>query len=253
VPSDRFYAALPVITDFSAVTRAESYAPLPGDWHVALCDVRDSTAAATYYRSALRADPRNAQLLERTFLAVLADGDVEVAARLAERTINFDRNSRLARLVLGIRSLKQKRYKAARPNLTKAVQGPITDLAPTLLIAWSQLGAGDWNAAVETIDKLSGPDWYNLFKNLHAGLILDLAGRHRDAGKRLQQAHKLDPTMLRAVEAYGSWASRHDKAKALTIYQDFDKVLPRHPLVTDAIARVKRWMPKWRATLTAVG
>ena len=45
MPSDRFYAALPVITDFSAVTRAESYAPLPGDWHVALCDVRDSTAA----------------------------------------------------------------------------------------------------------------------------------------------------------------------------------------------------------------
>ena len=201
---------------------------------------RDSTAAATYYRSALRADPRNAQLLERTFLAVLADGDVDVAARLAERAVNFDRNSRLARLVLGIRSLKQKRYKAARPNLTKAVQGPITDLAPTLLIAWSQFGSGDWRAAVETIDKLGGPDWYSLFKNLHAGLILDLAGRHRDAGKRLQQAHKLDPTMLRAVEAYGSWASRNEKAKALTIFQDFDKVLPRHPLVTDAIARVKR-------------
>ena len=45
MPSDRFYAALPVITDFSEVTRAESYAPLPADWHVALCDVRDSTAA----------------------------------------------------------------------------------------------------------------------------------------------------------------------------------------------------------------
>jgi len=43
--SDGFYAALPVITDFGEVTRAESYSPLPGDWHVALCDVRDSTAA----------------------------------------------------------------------------------------------------------------------------------------------------------------------------------------------------------------
>jgi hypothetical protein len=45
VASDRFYAELPVITDFGGVTRAESYAPLPDDWHVALCDVRDSTAA----------------------------------------------------------------------------------------------------------------------------------------------------------------------------------------------------------------
>lgn len=45
MPSDRFYADLPVITEFREVTRAESYAPLPDDWHVALCDVRDSTAA----------------------------------------------------------------------------------------------------------------------------------------------------------------------------------------------------------------
>lgn len=43
--SERFYAALPVITDFEAITRRESYAELPADWHVALCDVRDSTAA----------------------------------------------------------------------------------------------------------------------------------------------------------------------------------------------------------------
>lgn len=43
--SDRYYADLPVITDFAAVTRAESYAALPDDWHLALCDVRDSTAA----------------------------------------------------------------------------------------------------------------------------------------------------------------------------------------------------------------
>jgi hypothetical protein len=43
--SDRFYAELPVITDFGAVTRADSYAILPDDWHVALCDVRNSTLA----------------------------------------------------------------------------------------------------------------------------------------------------------------------------------------------------------------
>jgi hypothetical protein len=45
VSSERFYAALPVITDFEDITRAGSYASLPADWHVALCDVRNSTAA----------------------------------------------------------------------------------------------------------------------------------------------------------------------------------------------------------------
>ena len=43
--SERFYADLPVITDFGAVMRAESYALLPDDWHVALCDVANSTLA----------------------------------------------------------------------------------------------------------------------------------------------------------------------------------------------------------------
>ena len=43
--SERFYSTLPAITEFEAITDAASYAPLPADWHVALCDVRDSTAA----------------------------------------------------------------------------------------------------------------------------------------------------------------------------------------------------------------
>jgi hypothetical protein len=43
--SARFYLELPLLTEFSAVTRPESFAPLPADWHIAACDVRNSTAA----------------------------------------------------------------------------------------------------------------------------------------------------------------------------------------------------------------
>jgi hypothetical protein len=43
--SASFYAGLPVLTDFSAVADAANYLPLPLDWHVATCDVRDSTLA----------------------------------------------------------------------------------------------------------------------------------------------------------------------------------------------------------------
>jgi hypothetical protein len=51
--SSAFYAGLPVITDFGAVMQPESYTPLPDDWHVALCDVRDSTVAvqAGHYKN----------------------------------------------------------------------------------------------------------------------------------------------------------------------------------------------------------
>lgn len=40
-----FYAALPLQTDFDAVSRPENFAALPADWHVATCDVRNSTLA----------------------------------------------------------------------------------------------------------------------------------------------------------------------------------------------------------------
>jgi len=45
VSSEGFYAALPILPNFSGVADPRSYAPLPDDWHVAACDVRNSTLA----------------------------------------------------------------------------------------------------------------------------------------------------------------------------------------------------------------
>src|SRR3984957_18083318 len=46
---------------------------------------RDTLAAAVYYREALRADPRNPDLLERAFAAALSNGDESSASSLGER------------------------------------------------------------------------------------------------------------------------------------------------------------------------
>ena len=43
--SATFYAGLPVLGDFGAVTQPDNFAPLPADWHVATCDVKNSTVA----------------------------------------------------------------------------------------------------------------------------------------------------------------------------------------------------------------
>ena len=37
---------------------------------------RDATSAAAFYRSALRTDPKNNELLDRAFIASVADGDI---------------------------------------------------------------------------------------------------------------------------------------------------------------------------------
>ena len=203
---------------------------------------RDAAAAAAYYRSALKRDPNNGELLDRAFLSFLVDGDVDEAVKFAERVAQADKNDRVARLVLGVNSLKRKQYAAARRDLAQSIRGPITDLTATLLSAWSAYGANanDAKGAVGTIDHLAGPDWYAIFKDLHAGLIYDLAGNQKEAGKRLEHAYKLDSTALRVVEAYGSWTSRNRSPKeALEIFETFDKVLPRHPLVVEAMNKLK--------------
>jgi tetratricopeptide (TPR) repeat protein len=198
---------------------------------------RDAAAAANFYRSALRGDPRNNDLLERTFLSVLLNGDVEEAVRLADRVLAVDKEERIARLVLGVRAVKQKQYQVARQQFAQSIRGPITDLAATLLSAWTQNTAAESKAAVDAIDKLSGPDWYGIFKDLHAGMILDVAGQKTAAGKRLEHAHQLDATALRVVQAYGSYLSRNgSKDEALKTFKAFDEVLPHHPLITDSIA-----------------
>src|SRR5262249_55282472 len=96
-------------------------------------DQRDVAAAASYYRAALRGDPGNNELLGRTFLAVLANGEVDEGVKLAERVLQVDKNDRIARLVLGVRAIKQKQYPIARRELAQSIRGPITDLAATLL------------------------------------------------------------------------------------------------------------------------
>jgi tetratricopeptide (TPR) repeat protein len=202
---------------------------------------RDPIAASAYYRAALRGDPKNPVLLERTFLAVLVDGEIDEAARLAERVIQTDRTNRVARLVLGVRAIKQKQYVAARQQIAQSVRGPIADLTATLITAWTLQGVGDVRSAVDNIDRLSGPEWYAIFKDLHAGLILDLSNNRKEAGKRLERVYKLDPKALRAVEAYGRWASRNlRKEEALKIFEAFDKELPQHPLVTEAMDAIKK-------------
>jgi len=200
---------------------------------------RDSAAAAAYYLNVLKDDPKNPDLLSRAFLSVLTGGDIDQAGKLADRLLQVDHTDRIARLVVGVRALKQKDYSTARQNFAQSVRGPVTDLTATLLSAWALAGSGDTRVSIDTMDKLSGPDWYSIFKDMHAGLILDLANNKKEAGKRYERAYKVDPTAVRMVEAYGRYLARSgNKADALKVYEDFSKVLPDHPLIVQEMKAI---------------
>ncbi|WP_213774173.1 tetratricopeptide repeat protein [Bradyrhizobium sp. dw_78] len=201
---------------------------------------RDAASAAEFYRSALRTDPKNTELLDRAFISSVADGDIDEAVKLADRILTVDKSNRVARLVVGVRDLKLKKYASAQANINQSVRGPITDLVATLLSGWAAYGAGDSKQAVANIDKLAGPEWYPLFKDLHAAMILELSGKEKDAGVRLERAYKLDDSMLRIADDYARWLSRNkDEAAATAVYEAFEKKIPRHPLVLEGLRETK--------------
>jgi len=228
-------AQFPTNHDLKSLTRSGSYLAAR---HASV--ERDAASAAAFYRSALRTDPKDNELLDRAFISSLADGDIDEGVKLAERMLTIDKSNRVARLVVGVRDLKAKKYASAQLNINQSIRGPITDLVATLLSGWASYGAGDTKAAVANIDKLTGPEWYPLFKDLHSGMILELSGKEKDAGVRLERAYKLDDSMLRVADDYARWLSRNkDEAAATAIYEAFDKKLPRHPLVLEDLREAK--------------
>ena len=234
-------AQFPSKSDLKSLTTSGSYLAAR---HASV--ERDAASAAAFYRSALRTDPKNNELLDRAFISSLAEGDIDEAVKLADRILTLDKSNRVARLVVGVRDLKQKKYATAQLNINQSIRGPITDLVATLLSGWASYGAGDAKAAVANIDKLTGPEWYPIFKDLHAGMIFELSGKDKDAGQRFERAYKLDDSMLRVVDEYARWSSRNkDQAAAVSIYEAFDKKLPRHPLVLEGLreARAGKKLP----------
>jgi tetratricopeptide (TPR) repeat protein len=233
-PSDNS-AQFPSRTDLKSLTTSGSYLAAR---HASV--ERDANSASAFYLSALRSDPKNNELLDRAFISSVADGNIEEAVKLADRILTNDKSNRVARLVVGVQDLKLKKYAAAQLNINQSIRGPITDLVATLLSGWAMYGAGDTKGAVASIDKLTGPEWYPIFKDLHTGMMLDLAGKEKDAGTRFERAYKLDDSMLRVAESYARWLSRNkDEAAASGIYAAFDKKLARHPLVQEGLRETK--------------
>jgi tetratricopeptide (TPR) repeat protein len=89
---ERHQATFPSGRDLIGLTVAGSYLAAR---HASVD--RDATAAAAFYRAALRSDPKNNELLDRAFIASLADGDIDEAVKLADRILTIDKNNRVAR------------------------------------------------------------------------------------------------------------------------------------------------------------
>jgi len=204
---------------------------------------RDTAAAAAYFREALRYDPRNGELMERAFVAALANGNINDAFVFADRLIKRDARNGLAHLVLGIKALKDKKYTQARAAFGNGGGGRQRDVTATLLGAWTYVGAGDVKRAVESVDKLKD-ERFGLFRDYHAALMFDVAGRRADAQRRISSVYSEDKSTIRIVDAYGRIMARAGRTNdALAAYEAFDRLSPRNPVIRAGADAVKSGKP----------
>ncbi len=198
----------------------------------------DTLAASTFYREALRADPRNPDLIQHTFVAALANGDMQAAFALAQKLLARDPNNSSARLTLTVRDFKAKNYGGVRSELGVTASAAQRDLTTILLAAWSYIGSGDVKRGVALVDTMSDPS-FAVFRDFHAGLMLDVAGRTAEAGARFKAAYAGDQSTLRLIDAYGRNLSRQGKPdEAKAVYLAFDKLQPNNPIVQAALAEL---------------
>jgi len=163
---------------------------------------RDASSAATFYRSALRTDPKNNELMDRAFIRRSPMAIFDEAVKLADRILTIDKSNRVARLVVGRARSEAEEIRHRQININQSIRGPITDLVATLLSGWASYGAGDTKAAVANIDKLTGPEWYPIFKDLHSGHDPRTRRQGQRRRIRLERAYKLDDSMLRVADDY---------------------------------------------------
>jgi tetratricopeptide (TPR) repeat protein len=200
---------------------------------------RDTLAAEVYYREALRADPRNPDLLERAFAAALSNGDEPSADSLAERLLMRDQNNNLARLAIAIHDIEQGQFAIARAHLMSADATRGRDVTTALLMAWCYAGQSDLHHALDALDRIHDRSVL-AFRDYHAGLIAGLLGNSIEAERRLKSAYDNDKNSLRFADAYARvLAAGGDVAGARRVYEDFSTVIPHHPLIEQSLADLK--------------
>jgi tetratricopeptide (TPR) repeat protein len=201
--------------------------------------LRDMDIAARYFEQALRDDPNNSVLIERVFVFALSQGDINTAEDYATQVISFNSQHRMARIVLGLRDLRLKRFPEAREHFRKSAYTPIGELTSRLLTAWSYAAENNQKDALRTLDKLDANDAFANFKSFHAALIADFLGLPLRAENFYKKAYEQAGTSLRVVQAYGNYLERTNrKDEARKVYEQFLSTSEQNPLVRDALAQV---------------
>jgi tetratricopeptide (TPR) repeat protein len=183
--------------------------------------VHDFATAAHYMGAALAADPANDELVRRTFLFRIGEGDITEAIPLATRIADLDRRSGFADLVLVLQQLKAGHYLEALNRAKALPDDGAQGVAAPVLTAWAEVGLGQ---TMEAQLALAGARMRNTLPELtlfHRALIADETD-HIDEAANIYDQLTANTARLtwRMVELAGNFYERHQRdAAARRLYQ----------------------------------
>ncbi|HEY4201089.1 MAG TPA: tetratricopeptide repeat protein [Devosiaceae bacterium] len=199
----------------------------------ALVDL-DTADAARYFAQAAQADWSNPTVIERSFIAYAADGQIGNAAESAQHLLQLDPSNELARVVVATDDIKERRYSAAIDELSKLGTDNFSGITGSILKAWAYVGNKQQDEADKLLDGMSQGGLAD-FLVFHRALMAEANGQNDKALTYAKQAYDADPTVARIVEAYARMlgnAGQFDEASK--VIADFTAKGLKHPLV-DAV------------------
>lgn len=182
----------------------------------------DTATAADHLLEALRREPDQPEVLSRAFLAALLDGRQE-ALRLARRLPD---NQAAALLLVGADAVAGRWDRAETRVRALPRTGPAGLLGP-LLLAWTQQGRGQTDAAMATLRPHVDSGRLRGVHALHLALIADLAGRPRDAERAIRTAlaESPEPSLRLLQLAAGLLARSGKEAEGLRLLEGLGRGL----------------------------
>ena len=198
----------------------------------------DFGAAVSYYANAFATDPTDATMGAGLFTRGVADGQFDSAVNYAQQLLKADPTNPTALIVLGARAIDQNQLASVAALVAPVNSSALGQLTSGMMTAWAAYGQGDVDKAVQTVNGLNGPSWYEIFKDYGRALIQDAANRETDAAASIAMAYQTDQTAVDVVLAYATIEARNgQKAQAIKALTDF---IPTSPVQAPLLALLQQ-------------
>jgi tetratricopeptide (TPR) repeat protein len=199
---------------------------------------RDYGSAADYFANVLSSDVANSRVRRRAYLALVAGGRMDQAMALARAIVKDNPGAVIANLSLIVDDVKNGKFAEASKRLEMIPRRGLNTFTVPLLLAWTKAGEKKYDDALTALAKIKEIANFNVLGAMHEALILDIAGRGREAETAYRTAFGKRPT-LRVVEAFGAFLEREGRAKeAHVVYDRYLADNPDSDAFDDALERL---------------